>query len=146
MRDIAFTPNFSLSELTVTSTGQSNIPAEQETECLRALAVKILQPLRDAIGRPVRVTSAFRNEVVNRRVGGAATSQHRLGQAADIKVPGLSSKELAQKIIALNLPFDQLIEEFGSWVHVSYSPRHRRQVLTAITERGKTVYKPGLTA
>lgn len=138
------TANFSLAELTATGRNLPNVPAEGEIANLRMLAVKVLQPLRDALGKPVLVNSAFRSESVNRAVGGTSTSQHRLGQAADIRVPGLSSVELARKIVALGLPFDQVIEEFGSWVHVSYGPRHRRQQLTATTEKGKTVYRAGI--
>ena len=134
------TANFSLAELTVTGRNMPNVPNEMDVASLRSLAETILQPLRNALGKPVRVNSAFRSEAVNRAVGGTATSQHRLGQAADIHVPGMTSVELAEKIVALGLPFDQVIEEFGSWVHVSYGPRHRRQQLTAVKRSGKTVY------
>ncbi|WP_282259711.1 D-Ala-D-Ala carboxypeptidase family metallohydrolase [Stenotrophomonas sp. PS02301] len=138
------TANFSLAELTVTGRNMPNVPNEAEVASLRSLAEMILQPLRDALGKPVRVNSAFRSEAVNRTVGGTATSQHRMGQAADIQVPGMTSVELAKKIVALGLPFDQVIEEFGSWVHVSYGPRHRRQQLTAVKRSGKTVYVQGI--
>jgi zinc D-Ala-D-Ala carboxypeptidase len=138
------TANFSLAELAATGRNLPNVPTEGEIANLRMLTERVLQPLRDALGKPVRVNSAFRSEAVNRAVGGTATSQHRLGQAADIHVPGMSSVELAKKIVELGLPFDQVIEEFGSWVHVSYGPRHRRQQLTATTEKGKTVYRAGI--
>jgi len=138
------TANFNLAELTVTGRNMPNVPNEAEVASLRSLAERILQPLRDALGKPVRVNSAFRSEAVNRAVGGTATSQHRLGQAADIHVPGMTSVELAKKIVALGLPFDQVIEEFGSWVHVSYGPRHRRQQLSAVKRSGKTVYVQGI--
>jgi len=135
------TANFSLAELTVTGRNLPNVPNEVEIVNLRQLAQKILQPLRDAIGKPVRVNSAFRSEAVNRAVGGTATSQHSLGQAADIHVPGMPSVELARTIVRLGLPFDQVIEEFGRWVHVSYGPRHRREQLAAVKVGGKTVYR-----
>jgi len=138
------TSNFTLAELTVTNTGIANTPTLGEMVHLRALAEKILQPLRDDLRRPVLVNSAFRSEHVNRAVGGTATSQHRLGQAADIRVEGMTSRALAQRIVELGLPFDQVIEEFGRWVHVSYGPRNRRQVLTAVKRGGRTVYDPGL--
>ncbi len=138
------TTNFTLAELTVTTTGLPNNPTPAEIVHLRALAERILQPLRDDLRRPVLVNSAFRSERVNRTVGGTATSQHRLGQAADIRVEGMTSRALAQAIIDRGLPFDQLIDEFGRWVHVSYGPRHRRQVLTAVKRGGRTVYEPGL--
>jgi len=138
------TANFSLAELTVTGRNMPNVPNEAEVASLRSLAEMILQPLREALGRPVRVNSAFRSEAVNQAVGGTATSQHRLGEAADIQVPGMTSVEVARTIVALGLPFDQVIEEFGSWVHVSYGPRRRRQQLTAVKRSGKTVYVQGI--
>jgi len=138
------TTNFTLAELTVTKTGIANTPTPAEIVHLRSLAEKILQPLRDDLRRPVLVNSAFRSERVNRAVGGTASSQHRLGQAADIRVDGMTSRALAQRIVDLGLPFDQVIEEFGRWVHVSFGPRHRRQVLTAVKRGGRTVYEPGL--
>ncbi len=138
------TANFSLAELTVTNRKLPNEPNAAEQANLKALARHILQPLRKSVGRPVVVNSAFRSELVNRAVGGTPTSQHRLGQAADIRVRGMTSVELARHIVALDLPFDQVIEEFGSWVHVSYGPRHRRQQLTAYTKDGKTAYREGI--
>lgn len=138
------TPNFTLAELTRTSTGLPNQPNTVEVEQLRRLAVHILQPLRESVGVPVLVSSGYRGDRVNRAVGGVPTSQHRLGQAADISTREFDAPELAQRIVDLCLPFDQLIQEFGRWVHVSYGPRHRRQVLTAVKRDGRTVYLPGL--
>lgn len=133
------TPNFSVKELTVTNKPYPNVPTEVEVENLRKLAVHILQPLRDAVKKPVIVNSAFRSEKVNKAVGGTATSQHRFGQAADIRITGMSPLEVCKFIIAQGLPFDQLIEE-GTWTHVSFGPRNRRQILTM--RGGK--YTPGL--
>ncbi|WYV98906.1 hypothetical protein [Stenotrophomonas phage CM2] len=87
------------------------MPNEAEVEQLRQLAVHILQPLRDALGKPVIVNSAFRSERVNAAVKGTKTSQHRPGQAADIRVKGMTPLEPCKFIIQLRLPFDQLIEE-----------------------------------
>lgn len=137
-------PNFTLDELTVTNQRVRNEANEEEIKQLKALAVNILQPLRDAIGKPIHINSAFRSESVNRLVKGEPTSQHRLGQAADIRVDGMTSRQVAKKIIELKLPYDQLIEEFGRWVHVSYSYRNRRQQLTAVSDNGRTVYKQGI--
>lgn len=137
-------PNFTLDELTVTNQRVRNEANEEEIKHLKALAVNILQPLRDAIGKPIHINSAFRSEAVNRLVKGESTSQHRLGQAADIRVDGMTSKQVAKKIIELKLPYDQVIEEFGRWVHVSYSYRNRRQQLTAVSDNGRTVYKQGI--
>lgn len=137
-------PNFTLAELTATNTGLENKPTAAEVANLRALAVNVLQPLRDAIQVPLIVSSGFRSDRVNRAVGGSATSQHRLGQAADISTRAMGAEDLARRIVELRLPFDQLIQEFGTWVHVSYGPRNRRQVLTAVRRNGRTVYLSGL--
>lgn len=136
--------NFTLAELTVTNRPLANEPNAKEREALRQLAIHILQPLREAIGKPIVVSSGFRSDAVNRAVGGASTSQHRFGEAADITVPGMFAQDLAARIVSLGLPYDQVIQEFGRWVHVSYGSRHRRQQLTAVTRNGKTQYLPGL--
>jgi len=73
-------------------------------------------------------------------IGGARGSQHTRGEAADIYVPGMSVAVLVDKIQSLHLPFDQLIDEFGRWVHVSHTEQPRRKVLKARIENGKTVY------
>lgn len=78
------TPHFSLEELTTTKTGLSNIPNVSQTHQLHNLCRDILEPLRDKIGQPIIINSAFRSSAVNRAVGGVSTSQHLLGQAADI--------------------------------------------------------------
>ena len=138
------TRHFTLDEMTGTATGLANVPNATERGHLVALCQHVLQPLRDALGQPVIVNSAFRSEAVNRAVGGVSSSQHRLGQAADIRADGLTPPDLAAKIVALGLPYDQLISEPG-WVHVSYSARHRRQVLTARRQNGRVVYSEGLS-
>lgn len=137
--------SFTLAELCVTGTGKTNIPGPKEFGALRQLAWGILQPLRDAVGVPVNVTSGYRSPAVNRAVGGSRTSQHVLGEAADIVVAGMSSRAVCQKIIDMGLPFDQLIQEFGRWTHVSRGPKNRRQVLTARRGKdGRVQYVPGL--
>ena len=140
MSNLRLTKNFTLCELTVTSKPIRNDPNDSEIKSLTALAEKVLQPLRDAIGKPVHINSAFRSESVNRLVGGSPTSQHRLGQAADIRVDGMTPRQVVRKIIELKLPFDQLIEE-PTWTHVSFGPRKRRQVLRAFWEGGRMHYK-----
>jgi zinc D-Ala-D-Ala carboxypeptidase len=139
------TANFTLDELTRTTTGLPNVPSRSERAALLALAEHVLQPLRDALGQPVLVTSGFRSTAVNRAVGGVPSSQHRSGQAADIHVSGMTAMALARRIVALGLPFDQLIEEFGQWVHVSYGPLQRRQQLIAVRREGRTRYMQGLS-
>lgn len=135
---------FTLTELTRSAGGEraglSNMPTAEAMRDMRNLVRYILDPLRRAAGQPVIITSCYRSPAVNRVVGGASTSQHMLGQAADLNVKGLTSEQTVALIRKLNLPFDQLIEEFGQWVHVSYGPRNRKQVLRARKVNGRTVY------
>lgn len=111
---------------------------------LQALVDNVLDPLRERIGKPIRVSSGYRPPALNRLVGGAQTSQHSNGEAADISVTGMTPRQLCEAIVAAGLPFDQLIEEFGQWTHVSFGPRNRRQVLTARKVNGRTTYLAGL--
>jgi hypothetical protein len=137
------TKNFTLQELTATKTGLPNALPKHLEANLRALAEKVLQPTRDALGA-VKVTSAYRSPAVNSKVGGAKTSQHVQGQAADLKCE--AGNEVLFNWIRDNLDFDQLIWEFGtdkapSWVHVSYSnTKNRKQILKAVKHNGKTKY------
>lgn len=151
------TENFSLAEMIKSETalrqGLDNTPGDDEVENLRKLAENVLQPIRDAYGRGVKVNSGFRHPDVNAAVGGSRTSDHCKGQAADIEIPGVANADLAQWI-SENLEFRQLILEFytpgipdSGWVHVSYvEGDNKKQVMTAMKENGKTVYKPGLIA
>lgn len=111
----------------------NNTPNKQEENNLIALVENILDPLREAYGKPIIVTSGFRCERLNKLVNGSKTSQHRTGQAADIRTVEDTveeNKKLFDLVQELNLPFDQLIDEYNfDWVHVSYSPRNRKQIL-----------------
>lgn len=141
---------FTIQELTKSATAQrkgiDNSPSFQVRANLTALVEKVLDPLREAYGKPIVVTSGYRCEKLNRAVGGAASSQHVKGQAADIRsvqdTPE-ENKKLYDLIVKLGLPFDQLINEYGyDWVHVSFGARHRRQKLKAVRKNGRTVYLP----
>ena len=128
---------FTLNELTASSTakrkGIDNTPDATVRANLTALVANILDPLREAYGKPIVVSSGYRSPKLNRAVGGAAKSQHVTGQAADIHTLSdtpADNKKLYDLILKLKLPFDQLINEYDfNWVHVSFSPRNRRQVL-----------------
>ena len=151
------TENFTLAEMTKSETAlrydMDNTPGEAEIANLQLLAEKVLQPVRDHYKRGVKVNSGFRHPEVNAKVGGSKTSDHCRGQAADIEIPGVANADLAQWI-ADNLEFRQLILEFytpgvpdSGWVHVSYvEGDNKKQIMTAMKENGKTVYKPGLIA
>ena len=128
---------FSIAELTKSETANkrkiNNKPTKEVENCLNQLIDHILDPLREAYGQPIIVSSGYRCPELNKAVGGAKTSQHTLGQAADIHTKSNakeSNKQLFELIKQLKLPFDQLINEYNySWVHVSYSNRNRRQIL-----------------
>ncbi len=109
-------------------------PPKQVIENLRLLSINILQPLRDHVKSPIIISSGWRSDKVNQLVGGARNSQHRFGLAADIKGTKVSNAWLFKVIQDLNLPYDQLIWEFGNkqepaWVHVSWSLKPRKQIL-----------------
>lgn len=128
---------FTIEELTKSSTAIrnkiNNTPNEEQIQNLTELVENILDPLREAYGKPIIVTSGFRSQRLNTIINGSKTSQHMKGQAVDIRTVKdtvKENKELFELIQKLDLPFDQLINESGyNWVHVSYSPRHRKQIL-----------------
>ena len=115
-----FSPNFTLEELTTTDHREfKNEPNPSEIANLQRLA-ELLEQVKVAIGgKPVMVNSAFRSKQVNDAVGSKDTSQHRLGCAADIRVPGTAPDAVVKAVIAAKLPFDQLIREFDRWTHIS---------------------------
>jgi len=141
---------FSIKELTKSATaarkGIKNDPSIQEVKSLTALIEKVLDPLREAYGKPIIVTSGYRCPKLNAAVGGSASSQHVQGEAADIRSVADTpeeNKKLFDLIVKLGLPYDQLINEYNyDWVHVSFGPRHRRQRMKAVKSNGKTKYMP----
>ena len=114
------TPHFTLAELTHTSHRQfDNTPNEAETVNLQRLA-EFLEQVKTALdGKPIMVNSAFRSKQVNDSVGSKDTSQHRIGCAADIRVPGMTPDAVVRAVIAAGLPYDQIIREFDAWTHIS---------------------------
>jgi putative chitinase len=124
------TPNFTLAELTTTSHRQfDNTPNETELANLQKLAEFLEQVKTLLDGKPIMINSAFRSKAVNDSVGSKDTSQHRLGYAADFKVPGMTPDQVVRAIIDSDLQFDQIIREFDAWTHISISPYPRRQAL-----------------
>jgi len=116
------TPNFTLAELAASETaarhGWDNTPGPSELANLKRLA-DLLEQVRALLGKPVLVNSAFRSKRVNDAVGSKDTSQHRIGCAADIRVPGMTPDQVCRKIIASGIAFHQVIREYDAWVHVS---------------------------
>jgi putative chitinase len=124
------TPHFTLAELTATSHRQfDNTPNEKELANLQKLAEFLEQVKTTLDGKPIMINSAFRSKAVNDSVGSKDTSQHRLGYAADFKVPGMTPDQVVRAIIDSDLQFDQIIREFDAWTHISISPSPRRQAL-----------------
>ena len=114
------TPHFTLAELTATSHRQfDNTPNEAETANLQRLA-ELLERVKEALGgKPIMINSGFRSKQVNDSVGSKDTSQHRIGCAADIRVPGMTPDAVVRAVIAAGLPYDQIIREFDAWTHIS---------------------------
>lgn len=142
------TPHFNLEEFTRSETaarmGRKVVIPDEYVPDIRDLCVNILEPFRVDVKRAVFILSGYRPPWLNRKVGGSALSQHMVGEAADFVVSGMTPIQACRRIVALELPFDQLILEFDRWVHVSYGHTHRRQVLTARKIKGKTRYLPGI--
>ena len=148
--------NFSKAELCKSQTairmGLVNIASDDQTENLRLLCERVLQPVRDHFNHTVTISSGFRDPVLSRKIGSSEKSQHCKGEAADLEIFGVANNELADWIKE-NLMFDQLILEYytpgepnSGWVHVSYTKEinaNRKEYLMAIKNiSGKTEYKP----
>jgi hypothetical protein len=139
--------HFTLEEMTVSEwaarNGIDNAPhGPFVIENLRLLCVHVLEPLRRILRIPIIVTSGYRNPEVNKAIGGSETSDHMQGRAADIIVPRVSVAWVFDTI-AKNLPFDQVIDEFGQWTHVSYRLNAcRGQKLIARFVNGKPQFIP----
>ena len=117
------TPHFTLEELTASEAadrnGWDNTPNDSELANLRRLADFLEQVKVVLGGKPIMVNSAFRSKLVNDSVGSKDSSQHRVGCAADIRVPGMTPDEVVKAIINSKIAYDQVIREFDRWTHVS---------------------------
>ena len=128
------TLNFTMSELIYSDTAVenniNNMPDINSLDCMLDLIVYCLQPIRDKLGLPMVITSGYRNSEVNALVGGVSTSQHCKGQAVDFTVSGYTPAQLVTLIQGYGVEFDQLINEYDQWVHISYvKGNNRSQVL-----------------
>lgn len=129
-------PNFTLEELTHTDHRQfDNTPNDSEINNLKRLA-EFLEDVKATLGgKPIIVNSAFRCKQVNDAVGSKDTSQHRIGCAADIRVPGMTPDEVVKAVIASKIGYDQVIREFDRWTHISVpntedaAPRHQALII-----------------
>jgi len=138
------TEHFTLEELTHTDHRElENIPNEIELANLKRLA-EFLERVKTVLGgKPIMVNSAFRSKMVNDAVGSKDTSQHRVGCAADLRVPGMTPDEVVKAIIASGIGYDQVIREFDRWTHISIPNKlfdsPRKQALI-IDKQGIRVY------
>jgi zinc D-Ala-D-Ala carboxypeptidase len=142
------TMHFTIEELYASATakakGIDNKPNVQQIICLVYLAANVLEPLREAMKEPIKISSGFRCDRLNRAVGGVSNSQHTKGQAADICIDGdLTKGRRWFDYIKTHLQFDQLIWEHDRsgtyWIHVSYVPaaygRNRKQVIDNLLKK-----------
>ena len=136
--------HFTLEELTHTDHRElENTPNEQELANLKRLA-EFLEGVKTVLGgKPIMVNSAFRSKAVNDSVGSKDTSQHRVGCAADLRVPSMTPDEVVKAIIASGIGYDQVIREFDRWTHISIPNKlfdsPRKQALI-IDKQGTRVY------
>lgn len=136
--------HFTYEELTHTDHREfDNTPNADELANLKRLAAFLEQVKTVIGGKPMMVNSAFRSKQVNDAVGSKDTSQHRIGCAADIRVPNMTPDEVVKAVIAANLGYDQIIREFDRWTHISV-PNHPedkpRQQALIIDKSGTRVY------
>ena len=126
--------NFTISELVKSDTaekaGINNTPDINSLDNLLELIFYVLQPLRDKLGKPMIITSGFRSKKVNELVGGVGNSQHLYGQACDFVVNGMTPAQVVEFVKNSGIEFDQLINEYNQWTHISFNKGHnRKQVL-----------------
>lgn len=140
--------NFTLEEFLVSQTavrhGIDMTPPPDVLENLQRLVTDCLQPLRDEVGAGIFISSGFRPLELNTRIGGSKTSAHMRGDAADLKVTRQLPFETSELIVVMGLPFDQVIHEFGVWVHWGMGDILRSEQLTAYKKDGKTRYVKGI--
>ena len=126
--------NFKISELIYSDTAVrkniNNMPDINSLDCMLNLIVYCLQPIRDKLKKPMLITSGYRNSEINKLVGGASNSQHTKGQAVDFIVKGMTVNQVIEFIIRSGVEYDQLINEYNKWVHISFCQgKNRRQYL-----------------
>lgn len=146
------TEHFPLEEFlrsqTAARMGRSLEPSAEIVANLKRLCVLVLEPLRISLGRPIIVSSGYRPPWLNVVIGGAKSSAHLTGRAADIQTVGMTPATLARFIQRQGLPADKVILEFGDWVHVQISKDSatppRQSYLTARHVNGQTQYIEGL--
>lgn len=135
-------PHFTLEELTFSQTAQrkaiDNTPSLEVVAHLTTLA-NGLEDVRELLGQPIHVTSGYRCPSLNAAIGGAKHSAHMAGYAADFVCSGFTPVQIVKAIARSGISFDQCIQE-GTWVHISFDPEMRKEVLTAHFHNGEAYY------
>jgi len=136
--------HFTLDELTASETaarnGWDNSPNLNELSNLKRLA-EFLEQVKTVVGgKPVMINSAFRSKLVNDAVGSKDSSQHRIGCAADIRVPGMTPDDVVKAVMAADIGYDQVIREFDRWTHISIpnNPEDKPRQQALIIDRSGT--------
>ena len=129
--------NFKISELIHSDTAVqhniNNMPDINSLDCMLELIVNCLQPIREKLGKPMIITSGYRNSQVNKLVGGASNSGHTKGQAVDFVVNGMTPAKVCEFIKNSGVEYDQCINEYNQWTHISYNKgKNRKQILTIV--------------
>ena len=139
--------NFTLDEFTVSQTaerfGIDMHPPEIIVDNIKNLVKACLQPLRDEAG-PIYISSGYRPLELNTRIGGSKKSAHVLGNAVDFSVTNMTPYDVCELIVAMELPFDQVIHEFGRWTHMGVADILRGEALTAYRKDAKVRYVNGI--
>ena len=137
---MTLSPHFTLDELTHTDHREiDNTPTQAEIGNLQQLA-NFLEEVKTVLGgKPIMISSGFRCKALNDAVGSKDTSQHRIGLAADFRVPGMTPDEVVRAVIASGIGYDQIIREFDRWTHISISDKPRKQALI-IDKAGTRVF------
>ncbi len=140
--------NFTLEEFLVSQTAERHgidmTPDDLVIHNIQELVDTCLQPLRRQVTSSIYISSGYRPLELNTKIGGSRTSAHITGSAVDFKVSGQTPYDTAKLIEAMDLPYDQVIHEFGKWVHLGIADILRDQELTAYRKDGKTVYTLGI--
>ena len=133
-------PHFTLDELTHTDHREiDNSPTQAEIDNLQQLA-NFLEEVKTVLGgKPIMISSGFRCKALNDAVGSKDSSQHRIGLAADFRVPGMTPDEVVRAVVASGIGYDQIIREFDRWTHISVSDKPRKQALI-IDKSGTRVF------
>ena len=129
--------NFTLSELIYSDTAIkyniNNMADIKSLDCMLNLIVYCLQPIREKLQKPMIITSGYRCKLLNAKIGGVSSSRHTKGQAVDFYVNGLSVSQVINLIKNSDIEYDQLINEYNKWIHISFvKNKNRHQILSIL--------------